>query len=268
MEELLKKIIAWGESEDNIKVMILTGSQISGKGIDKFSDLDIAVFGDDFEKFTKNHVWMKEFGNVWVYESLTTKEGYPTRLIIFEGGKKVDFSFWPLYEIEKLTKSQELPPVYNRGYKVLIDKQDLTDKLPKATNVIKSTKPSEEEFISTVNEFWFEIWHVAKHLKREDLWHAKFRDWTTKELLLKMIEWYEKSNQGWDLDTYYLGVKMKNWVSKDVWEQLQECFSHFDSQDSQDKILSTAKLFSRLAKSVAEKLGYKYPQEVEKIFLN
>lgn len=39
---------------------------------------------------------------------------------------------------------------------------------------------------------------------------VKFRDWTMKTDLLKMIEWHARATQGDQLDVWYIGTKMPN----------------------------------------------------------
>ena len=114
-----------------------------------------------------------------------------------------------------------------------------------------------------MSEFWFEVWHVGKHLYREDLWHAKYRDWTTKRLLLAMIEWHGQSRRMWEHDTHYLGVEMRQWVDDETWDELHRSFSRFDAEDSWRALTATARLFGHLAREVGRDLRYPYDQEVE-----
>ena len=82
-----------------------------------------------------------------------------------------------------------LDPLYERGYEVLLDKQGVTQQLPPATEYLILAVPSEDEFAFTVEEFWFEATHMPRYLSRGDLWVVKFRDWTMKCDLLRILEW-------------------------------------------------------------------------------
>ena len=66
-----------------------------------------------------------------------------------------------------------------------------------------------------MEEFWFEAWHIPKYLKRNDLWVVKFRDWTMKQLLLRMLEWHAIATNGPALDISHIGVHMKDWTRSD-----------------------------------------------------
>jgi aminoglycoside 6-adenylyltransferase len=85
-----------------------------------------------------------------------------------------------------------------------------------------------------------------------------------KSFLLKMIEWHEQSKHGWDYETYYSGKAMKSWASADTWNSLHQTFARFDGGDSWRSLFVTMNLFRQLARETAEKLGYPYPQEVDR----
>ncbi len=264
MDELLSNIIEWGKRQHPVKAIVLTGSYAGDWPKDRLSDLDVAVFGEGLEAYISDHAWMEELGDVWVSIPEVTREGQPTRLVIFSGGRKVDFSFLPVSVLEEFAEQQALPELYDQAYRVLVDKIGIERRLPPSRGRHhRVRKPTEEEFVSVVHEFWFEAWHVAKYLYRQDLWHAKFRDWTTKELLLKMIEWHAQSRHDWDYDTRYLGVDMRRWLDRGTWKQLHETFGHFDGGDSWQALEATAQLFSEQGREVARNLRYRYPQEVE-----
>ncbi len=177
----------------------------------------------------------------------------------------MDFTLLPAAMLENDVQKQKLPGVFTRGYKVLLDKDGLASRLPPPTyRALSHAKPSQEEFTALVEEFWFEAYHVAKYIKRDDLWAVKFRDWTTKEPLLKMIEWYEKSLHDWERDTWHLGVRMRDWVEPEIWQRLHDTFAHFDSEDSKHALAATMSLFRDLAEKTAANLSYSYPSEVDK----
>jgi aminoglycoside 6-adenylyltransferase len=178
-----------------------------------------------------------------------------TRLVIFEGGIKVDFALYPLALLGHV-KSRW------KQCEILVDKDGVVD-----STIVFPQKdhhpPTAEEFFAVVNNFWFEVYHVAKYLKRGDLWLVKFRDWATKEFLLPMLEWTAKSRQGWDYDTRYMGKHMGEWLDDETWETLNGIFGRFDEEDSRRALLATAALFRRLGREVAVGLGVDYPEGVE-----
>ena len=267
--QILNKIISWAEQEDEIRSLILIGS-LAGKGSkDELSDYDISVFTTNPEKYAQDDSWFHNLGNVWVWEPcelFQIGKKYPTRLVIFEDGLQVDFALYDLDLLKNLVERDELPVDYSLGYNVLLDKDGLTKDLKPATFTCpKLPKPTKHEFELAIRVFFFESFKQAKALVRNDLWHAKIRDWDTKERLLKMIEWNEKAKHGFDYNTGCAGKRMQSWVSSETWSALDKCFAHFDADDSWKALIATIELFSKLAKEMAGKLGYNtYLSDVEK----
>lgn len=263
-DDFLDKLIEWANRNNSVRVAIQTGSHTRiDNTADDLSDFDIELFVDDLNKFSSSNDWIQSIEKVWTILPLENSVGDPTRLVIFNDGIKVDFTLNKLEEIEKI-KESEYDDYFNKGFKVLVDKDQLAKELPPPSYKTLATKrPTQDEFTALVEEFFFEAYHVAKYLRRGSLWAVKFRDWTTKELLLRMIEWYEKSIHGWDYDTWYLGQKIEKWAEKDLYADLQHVFSHFDVEDSWKALEATVQLFRRIAKETSTKLNYSYPQEVD-----
>ena len=265
---MLNKIIEWAQKDDAIRAAILTGSR-AGKqqSVDRFSDFDIALFVSDPQKYTRDDAWIHALGNVSV--SIPEKVDFdnqkiPTRLIVFEGGVGADISLWPADYLDTLIIRKQLPFACECAYSILIDKDNKAQHLPTALGKRnQATQPSQEEFASAVKVFFFEVFNCAKYIVRGDLWHAKLRDWTTKEYLLRMIEWHAHAMHGPDYDTFWHGKNMSKWVDKDIWAALGSCFGRFDAVDSHKALMATVSLFRNLAMQTAEKLGYEYSKNID-----
>lgn len=265
-KEILRKIIAWAEREDSIRIVMLTGS-LAGKGPrDEFSDYDIALFTTNIEKYASDDSWIHGIEKVWVYEPWVLRKGdkeYPTRLVVYKDGLQVDYAIFDLDHLNELKQAKTLPVEYNLGYEILLDKDSLTNDLQPATYEYPyAQKPTQEEFDSVLQVFFFEAFKEAKALVREDLWHAKIRDWSIKKRLLKMIEWHEKVKNGWNYDTNCDAKRMRSWVSPEIWTMTHDTFAHFDTADSWEKLVNTLEFFRKLSVEVAEALGLEYPHEM------
>jgi aminoglycoside 6-adenylyltransferase len=268
MGDMLSAIVDWGATEERIRAMILTGSRAGKEPIDELSDYDIALFVTDAQPYTVDDRWMSSIDDVWicVHASAEYKnEVYPTRLVIFRGGIKVDFSFLSVEALKDIAGQDELPEAYDLGYKELLDKTGLCEMMPAPSfKAYRGGRPTRREFSHCVNEFWFEAYHIPKYLKRGDLWPVKFRAWAAKSQLIRMIEWHERARHNWDYRTHPLGKQMESWVAPETWRSLHQCFGHFDAEDSWDAMFETFKLFGRVARETAKLLAYAYPEEVEK----
>jgi aminoglycoside 6-adenylyltransferase len=179
-------IVRWAEDEPNVIALIRTGSRARDGQGDEFSDLDLEVIAADPRRLQRKDDWFRAFGGVWVVLRFDELR-FPTRLVVYDGGSKVDYT---LAGVERLTEMyQGLDSLYERGYEVLLDREGVTERLPRATGAFPIlAAPSEAEFTFIVEEFWFEATHMPRYLSRGDLWVVKFRDWTMKRDLLRMLE--------------------------------------------------------------------------------
>lgn len=265
-DNILTRIIEWAEREKRIRALILVGSRAGKESVDEFADFDVGVFAETYLPYTQDDQWLFDLWKIWVYvpEKFDRKdEIVPTRLVIFEGGIKVDFAFYGLHVLDELAdgNGEEL----NAGFKVLLDKDRKTKRFkPASFAKLKHAKPTETEFAGRVNEFWFETYYAAKYLKRDELWLAKVIDGNLKKFLLEMIEWNEQSKHDWDYETYYSGKAMKSWASADTWESLHRTFARFDGDDGWNSLIATMNLFRRLATEAAQMFKFPYPQEVDR----
>jgi len=270
MDEILKKVITWAESQKPIRVLILTSSRAGTSKTDEFSDYDIMVLADNYEPYLASDKWLKTINNVWVYQKEQFMHGtdvIPTRLIIFQGGIKVDFSFWKIDILKNFIKNgfSETDDI-NRGYQVLLDKDGLTKDLPKPSiKFFKTPKPDKDEFLTTMHDFWFEFLGVAKYLKRNDLFFAKKIDnGIVKDLFLKMIIWNVQTKNNWNIATHSDGKKLLAWAGNEIFEQLGKTYSKFDLEDSWKSLFASIDFFRKLSTETCQLLGYKYPEQVDK----
>lgn len=256
---MLEKIIEWGKKEDTIKALILLGSRASLHQIDMYSDYDISVFCNSCECYIESENWLSQFGNVLVCvkEKVTCKgKTFPSRLVIFEGGVKVDFSFLSIDVLDQIAQSSSLPEDYDFGYKILLDKDNRASGILPPQFEIKAIKPSEQEFHEVVKEFWFEVYHVGVYLKRGDLWSVKFRSWAAHSFLLKMIEWHAEAENDWCFSSPPIGKRMRSWVNEELLNELHGVFAHFDAEDSWKALFNTMQLFRLITAETARALQF------------
>jgi aminoglycoside 6-adenylyltransferase len=268
--DMLDKIITWAQGEGFIRAVVLTGSRARDEVIDFLADYDVTLFVTDANVYLENSAWIYALDKVWIEIAdkicVQGQKEYHTRLVIFEGGIKVDFAFFTTDVLQNFEAQADLVSRFKRGYTVLLDEDSITKTL--ATSVPKgpvvALKPSKQEFETVVKEFFFEVYHVAKYLYRNELWLVKFRDWAVKEFLLRMIEWHEAAKHNWIYDTYYQGKHIREWASVEVWTLLEKCFARFDASDSWQALMVTIELFRCVATQTAKCLGYQYPADIDK----
>jgi aminoglycoside 6-adenylyltransferase len=264
LKQLESLIVEWAKPQPQIRAAIVCGSteRLVNPG-DEWADLDLEIYVTDLNEFLAGDAWLQKFGTVWTYLQLQEDKG-PVFLTLHDGGEKVDFHFFHLSELYRLVDAQQLHSAYDRGYRVVVDKDGLAARLPPALATPPVLeKPSESEFMFQVKAFWYGVLYVAKQIRRRNLWVVKYRDWTIKEGLLKMMEWHAQSIHKWQSDTWNDGHFLSQWTDAQTWASLHNTFGEFGVRSSWQALLATLDLFHRLASETAYDLGYRYPTDLD-----
>jgi aminoglycoside 6-adenylyltransferase len=266
-DSLLTSIMAWCEKSDIVQALIQTGSLARKDGTaDGLSDIDVEIITSVPSALMANDDWLHQIGEVITVLRLHPEDGqeWATRLAIYSGGVKVDFTLAGIERVRSMIDARALDPLYERGYRILLDKSGVTTDLPAATCFLAAPAlPRQAEFRALVEEFWFEAFHVPKYLARGELWLVKQRDWAMKELLLRMIEWHASIRNSGSIDTWHLGTRMHEWTDRETRAELQGIFGRFDAADALRAFEATTKLFGRLGREFARTANLEYPQRVE-----
>jgi len=220
LKHLEKRIVDWAMTCSSIRAVIIGGSTERRVNLgDEWADLDFEIFATDFGEFVTDTNWLERFGTPWTYLQLQENDR-PVFVILYSGAEKVDFHFYNVEDLHNLVDNQKLYSSYIRGYRVVIDKDNLAIKLPPPSYMPQPVKPSEDEFSFQVNAFWYGAPYVAKQIRRRNLWVVKFRDWTIKQSLLKVLEWYAQTVHQWNYDTWHDGHFMRQWLDTATWQEL------------------------------------------------
>jgi len=196
--------------------------------------------------------------------------------------RDVDFAIIPQERAQRLFQSipqsteiradsQVLAQISNllgRGMRILIDKDGITSQLSTLAASIKkppSSRPTQDEFLKVVNDFFYHAVFTAKHLRRGELWWtATCLDCHMQHLLLRVIEWHALVTHDWKYDTWFRGRFLEEWASPKAVKGLYEAFGRYDEEDIKRALLAAIDLFRLLGTETAGKLGYRYPTEVDK----
>lgn len=265
IETIYRKCVDWAKQEDTVRTVILEGSRArEEQRVDRFSDYDINLYVTEVTPLFNNTDWIHQIHPVWAIEKNAEADGITTCLTIFEGGYGIDFKLMPAALLRTFVELQVLPDEYHRGYQVILDKDKLTEDLPKpALKPIPRKRPGQEEFVYTVTVFWFELFYLVKYLRRQDLWQVKIRDTGIKKRLLEMLEWHAWASHDWRYDTWMEGKNMRSWVDPQKWEGLFELYARFDPEDSWRAVQKLMPYFRDLAKETANLLTFEYPDHID-----
>lgn len=203
-----------------------------------------------------------------VEEDETYFEGkHAMKMVLYADYVKVDFKLYSKPEFLLDAKKNELHEDWDIGYKVLVDKEGLTNSLKKPTHqifIIK--KPTEKKFKQVLNDFWWDIAHTAKCIIRDDLFYTKFMTENNirTDYLIPLIEWYISSEHNWNITTNKYGRLFKKYLTTDLWETIEQTFSGSKKNDNWDALFAMADLVSKIGTELSKKLNYDYPKKLEK----
>lgn len=259
-KEVLDKLKKWAEKNHNVRSVILTSSRvIPNSELDIFSDYDVELFVSDIKPFL-NDDWLEFWGSVMIRWPLrpVLENGNITRLVHFQDKSRIDFQINSGQTIKSST--------YDSGFRILIDKDGIATDLEKPTYqkyIVK--KPTQEEFITLINDFFWDATYVPKSLRRDELYFTKYilDNVMRFEYLEKMIEWHIATKNNWNVSTKVHGRTFKKQLTPVLWNELEKTFSGADIEENWAAFFNTIKFFRKISKSVANDLGYDYPKEID-----
>ena len=268
---IVERFRTWASNEPALRAALIVGSQARNtEPADEWSDLDVVIFHDHPEQLIGATDWIGEFGEV----VLTMVE--PTavlasreRRVLYSDGKEVDFAVFPSEAMTFVAHSPQGLTVLERGYEVLLDKDGqltLPLTVPRSGGRDRQGLPSEEEFQSVVADFWYHVQWAAKKLRRGELWTAKMGcDGYLKRLLVRMIEWQTTVRHGNEVDVWHDGRFLDRWAEPGVRARLPDTFARYDPRDVARGLDQTGRLFSDLAREVASRGPWVYPERAESV---
>jgi aminoglycoside 6-adenylyltransferase len=261
-DAFLDRIVAWAATRPDVEAVLQSGSRVRPDGpVDAYSDYDVELYTRERERYLGTD-WLAEIAPVMVHLALDDDPEHTSRLVFYADGTKVDYQVMDVDLLERLERDG-LDELHERGYRVLHDPNGRAARLPAATHRSPvHPPPAEAEFDFTCREFWFEAAHIPRSLARGEPWVVKFRDWTMKEDLLRMLEWHALATSGDETDVWYIGTKLRAWVAPDVLARLDAVFGRFDAEDARRALDATTALFAELSAVVARRYGFPDPSAI------
>ena len=253
--------------------MLLTSTRaVPNAPVDEFSDYDVVLVVENIHPFHEDRRWLNDFGEVLVayWDPIHPEPGYGSEkfgnVIQYADGLKIDFTLWPVELLQKIVKSQELTAELDAGYRILLDKDNLTAgmKAPAYTSYIP-IKPTNEMYQRHIEEFFSDAPYVAKCLLRGELFPVKWcLDYDMKHVYLRpMLEWRAELDHDWSLPIGWLGKGLKKRLPPELWAKLEDAYAGADVAENWEALFRTMTLFRDVAVEVGKALGYTYPYELD-----
>jgi aminoglycoside 6-adenylyltransferase len=270
VEDVLARLVAWGEAQPSIRALILTSSLVRpGAPVDVLSDYDLIVAATDAERRGHEDDWVLDYGTPMVRWGDEAELGGLTtyfRGVLYDDYVKIDYTLWPYAVLERIAEMPSLPDVLDGGYRILLDKDGRTARWQTPTyRAHVPARPTEAEYRALVEEFWWDATYVAKSLWRDEMVFAKWcLDYDAKNVVLRrLLEWRIEIEHAWSLQPGVLGRGLKRLLPAELWEELASTYVGPEIDENWEALWRTTALFRRVARDVGDALGYAYPQPVD-----
>lgn len=255
---LINKIISISLLDPRIEAVVLTGSRGREQDIDSYSDIDIELIGHGVTELFQQKHWIDNFGKPLAALHLLNLEDdapdWPTCLVIYEEGRKVDFTFAEPERLEKM-KREGLDATFSRGFSILLDKTGITDGLPEKINESSLLPPplTNTEFVEINTDFWHEAHQVAIALTRDELWVAWSRSADMKQYFLTMLERLVAMQNG---HVWYKGRKYHEWIPERYIKALEIIFNCSTVKNAALSLHCLMRCFDEASVGLAKLQGY------------
>lgn len=268
---VLERLVGWAAERDAVRAVLLTSTRANPHApTDPFSDYDVILAVTDVRPFFEDRSWLGDFGPVLVVyrDPIRDSEGGKSFAYItqYENGLKIDFTVSSVGILRRIAENDKLPNDLDVGYAVLVDKDGLTDGLPEPTRrAYVPDPPSEDVYLTLVEEFLHEATYVAKHLWRDDLLPVKYNlDHAMKQRDLRtMLSWLIETESGWDVPVRAYGKGLKELLPSATWEALERTYAGAGIEENWNALFATIDLFREVAIEVGGRLGFDYPRELD-----
>jgi aminoglycoside 6-adenylyltransferase len=240
--------------------------------VDILSDYDVILIVQDIHPLYEDRSWLGDFGDVLVvyWDPIHPDPEYglekTANVTQYADGLKIDFTLWSVEYLQKIVQAPALQAELDAGYRVLLDKDNLTREMkPPTYRAYVPARPTNEVYQLLINDFFTDVPYVAKCLLRGELLPAKWcLDYDMKHVHLRpMLEWRMGVEHNWCVPTGSLGKGLKKKLPPEIWSRLEDTYAGANIQDNWEALFRTISLFREIAMEVGRSLGYRYPLELD-----
>ncbi len=272
-DAVISRLIHWGEQKNSIRAMLLTSTRaVPNAPVDSLSDYDAILIVEDIYPFHEDRNWVQDFGDVLVtyWDPIHPDPDHGdekfANVIQYSDGLRIDFTLWSIELLRKIVQAPALHAELDAGYRILLDKDKLTKDIQSPTyRAYIPVRPTREEYLRTIEEFFSDAPPMAKFLRRGELFPAKWcLDYDMKHVYLRLIlEWKIGIDYNWSMPVGALGKGLKKRLPTEIWSQLENTYAGADVQENWVALFRTITLFREVAMEVGDRLGYTYSFELD-----
>jgi aminoglycoside 6-adenylyltransferase len=249
-------ISEWAARRDDVHAAVVLGSHARAKfPADAWSDLDIDLVVDDPARYAEDVSWIGEFGSPILTLVEETPLGHRRR-VLYATGQEVDLPLFPLAVLDRLESSVEYASLLARGFRVLVDKIGLEERLrAHAARAVASPSAAQPEFDQLASDFWYHALWTAKKLRRGEIYTAlDCLDGYLKARLVTLLEWHTLALDP-SVDTWHGGRFLERWADPGAVAALETTFARYELRDVARGLWATIDLWEWLEEETARRLG-------------
>ena len=256
--DLIEAAVAdWARENADVHAAVVVGSQArTDTPADRWSDLDVILIVDDPEPYAESAEWVSEFGTPALTFLEDTPAGQRERRVLYETGEDVDLPLLPLSTLDRLGQSQNANALLARGYRLLVDKIGLEERLQSLVERAPvPTQPGQADFDQLASDFWYHALWTAKKLRRGEVFTAiECLDAYMKARLVTLMGWHARAVDP-SVDTWHGGRFLERWADAGALAALERAYAQYDVRDVARALWETIDLFHGLEEETAGRLG-------------
>ncbi len=251
--EMMNLILQIAESLQ-VEAVALSGSRVDIHSLrDEFQDYDVVYIVENLNDLLSDLSWLDQFG-MRLIEQHNVLGHRRLYLMLFEDGNRIDLTLCPKEHIQEWVHSEA-------NFKVIKDDKGLFDSYIPSTKRYWTCPPTEEEFATSCNEFWWVSTYVVKAIRRNQLIYATNHLYgICQQELLKVLAWQVAS----DREIVDIGKNYKylfNYLPAEKEKELSNLLDFSSLDKITQSLLATLNVFHREAQSLAKKMGFDYDRD-------
>lgn len=259
MIELIRSV---AEEDERIRAVYMNGSRANPNADrDILQDYDIVFVVNDTSQFYEDESFIRKFGDVLYMQKPDEMDKMLGKhvcfddtygwLVIYTDGNRMDI------HVERAG----LNAVFEDRICIpLLDKDGLLEAVPETTDSQRWVKkPSDVEFVTTCNEFWWCLNNVAKGIRRYELPYAQdMLNFHVRPQLVQVLEWKVGILTKFSVSTGKSGKYMHKWLDEEEYELFLETYCGSVAGEMWRSVKIMCDLFDDAARFTAASLGFEY----------
>jgi aminoglycoside 6-adenylyltransferase len=265
---LADRIEEWAATRQDIRALAFFGSlRRHDRPGDDWSDVDALLVVDDLAQWTEeiDARWVHEIAPVWINQLHPSPlPGINIRQVIFDGGYDSDLVVVDREKVKILTTDPAVARlVLGHGYVIAFDRDNIFAAMPRPAEGADIALPDAGEFHFVVSTTLYQMVWATKHFRRGEYWRA-FDDLNCymKERLLKLLEWQALAAGA--TDVFPAAHKLESWAPQAELEAARRTYANGDPHAFGSALLAHHDLTRKIARPLAARLGFDYPDAADR----